>query len=213
MNIDTAIIKMNFNEENIKSMIKEIISIDINDNAVLEFEDLTSIRKEDKYGRYRATIKIKFENIKESIQIDIATGDPITPKAIIYKYYTTINDKCIKLWAYNLETVLAEKLETILSRGEASSRTRDYYDIYLIYKMYWNKINQDHFKNAVDKTFKKREFNNNIEEVFDLIKESEILKIRWNAYSKKYKYAKNISYDEIMHSLNKILEILMPLKV
>lgn len=213
MDIDLSLKNETLSFKNIKNIINEIISINLDDNTVILLEDITTIRDDDKYGGYRIKLTVKIESIRETFNIDIATGDPITPKEIIFKYKTLLDYKFINLKSYNLETVLAEKLETILSKKDLSSRMKDYYDIYLIYKMYWSKINQDHFKNAVDKTFKKREFNNNIEEVFDLIKESEILKIRWNAYSKKYKYAKNISYDEIMHSLNKMLEILMPLKV
>ena len=208
MDIDTAITKMIFNETNIREMLDNIISIDINDNAILELVNITSIREKDEYGGYRAIINIKIENIRESFQIDIATGDPITPKAIIYKYSPILGDKHINLWAYNIETVLAEKIETILSRAEASGRTRDYYDIYLIYKMYWDNTNKDHFKKAVEKTFKKREFNKNINETINIIKNSLVLKERWISYTRKYKYAKDISYEEIMNCLETLIKLI-----
>lgn len=213
MDIDTAITKAIFSEDNIRQMLESIIKIDLDDNAILELVKLGTIREEDKYGGYRATISVKIENIRESFQIDIATGDPITPKAIIYKYLPTLGDKYINLWAYNIETVLAEKLETILTRAAGSSRTRDYYDIYLIYKMYWDNVNKDHFRKAVENTFEKREFNKDINETINIIKNSSVLKERWISYAKKYKYAKEISFAEILKCLESIIEVIEPVTV
>lgn len=120
------------------------------------------IRDEDEYGGYRVRINVQIENVKEKFSIDIATGNPITPKAIVYKYLPTLSDKYIKLWVYNIETLSAEKLETILSWGEASSRIREYYDIYLIYTKDCDNINKEHFRRAVDKTFRKRSYTGDI---------------------------------------------------
>lgn len=208
MDIDTAIVKTPFTEENIRKMLEEIIMIDISDNVTFGHINISPIRDGDEYGGYRVIINIKLDNIRESFQIDIATGDPITPSAVRYKYLPVISDKPISLWAYNIETVLAEKLETILSRAEASSRTRDYYDIYLIVKMNFEKINLDHLKQAVKKTFEKREYNGDIKNTLTIIKESKILKKRWESYSKKYNYAKNISYEEITKCLEEITSVI-----
>lgn len=208
MDIDTAITKAIFNEDNIRQMLESIVKIDLDDNSTLELLKLGPIREKDEYGGYRAIISVKIENIRESFQIDIATGDPITPKSIIYKYFLTLGDKYINLWAYNIETVLAEKIETILTRATASSRTRDYYDIYLIYKMYWDNINIDYFKKAVKNTFKKRSFNKDIRETISIIKNSSVLKERWISYSKEYKYAKDISFSEVLICLESIMEVI-----
>ena len=208
MDIDVAITKTNFSEGNIKDMLLKIIKIDIKDNAKLELGNISKIREEDEYGGYRATINVKIENIKETFSIDIATGDLITPKAIVYNYLPTLSDEYIKLWAYNIETVLAKKLETILSRGEASSRTRDYYDIYLIYTKDWDNVNKEHFRKAVEKTFNKREFNNDVLESFKVIKSSEIIESRWNNYSKKNKYADNITFEDTIKCLEEMINAL-----
>ncbi|HOO67832.1 MAG TPA: nucleotidyl transferase AbiEii/AbiGii toxin family protein [Bacilli bacterium] len=205
MDIDTAITKAIFNEKHIRKMLEIIVKINLNDNAILKLVKLVTIREEDDYGGYRATISVEIENIRESFQIDIATGDPITPKAIIYKYLPTLGNKHINLWAYNIETVLAEKIETILTRATGSSRIRDYYDIYLIYKMYWDNVNKYHFRKAVENTFKKRKFNKDINETINIIKNSLVLKERWVSYTKKYKYAKDISFDEILKCLESIV--------
>ena len=141
MDIDTAFRNANFNEKTIVKMIKEIVSIKIDDNAKLSYLGISPIRDEDQYGVFRADIQIKIDNIKEKIHIDIATGDPITPKEINYKYKPILGDRYVKLWAYNIETVLAEKVETILSRVELNGRMRDFYDVYLIYTKDWDNVN------------------------------------------------------------------------
>lgn len=98
---------------------------------------------------------MELENIKEKFHIDIATGDPITPKEIVYRYKPILGEEYINLWAYNIETVLAEKIETVLSRVELNGRMRDLYDIYLIYTRNWRNVNISHFRKAVQKHFLK----------------------------------------------------------
>lgn len=162
MDIDAAFRGSDFTKENIVKMIKTIISIDANDKAKITYLNISSIRDEDEYGGYRVDLIIQIENIKEKFHIDIATGDPITPKAIMYKYKPLLEENHINLWAYNIETVLAEKLETVLSRLELNGRMRDYYDIYLIYSRNKESINKDNLRLAIDKTFKKREYSGDI---------------------------------------------------
>ena len=132
--IDTAIKDANFTKENVEKMIKSIIAIDINDGALISFIEIGNIREEDQYGGFRVILNVKVDTIRENFQIDIATGDPITPKPIVYKYRPILGDSYVNVWSYNIETVIAEKLETILRRAEVNSRTRDYYDLYLIHK-------------------------------------------------------------------------------
>lgn len=208
MDIDAAITNASFDEGNIKNMLEEIVSIDINDNAILKLTNISSIRDIDEYGGYRVTIHIKIENIKEVIQIDIATGDPITPGAINYKYLPILADEVIYLWTYNIETVLAEKLETILSRAEANSRTRDYYDVYMICEMYLESINIIDLKEAVRKTFEKRKYNGNIIKTLKVIEKSEILLNRWQSYSTKYNYARDVVYMDVIQSLQTLIRII-----
>ncbi len=182
MDIDTAFRNANFNGETIVKMIKEIVLIEIDDNAKLSYLGIFSIRDEDEYGGFRVDIQIKIDNIKEKFHIDIATGDPITPKEINYKYKPIMGDRYVKLWAYNIETVLAEKIETILSRVELNGRMRDFYDIYLIYTKDWSNINLEHFIKAIEKNFYKREYIGDSFVALNIIKNSEVLKERWNKY-------------------------------
>lgn len=209
MDIDTAFRNANFNEETIVKMIKEIVSIEIDDNTKLSYLGISLIRDEDEYGGFRVDIQIEIDNIKEKFHIDIATGDPITSKEINYKYKPILGDKYVKLWAYNIETVLAEKVETILSRVELNGRMRDFYDVYLIYTKDWDNVNLEHFRNAIEKTFSKREYVGNPLLVLDLIMDSNILRERWKSYQKRYEYASNIGFDEILICLEKIINVLV----
>lgn len=208
MDIDTAFKNANFNERTIVKMLKEILSIEINDNAKLNYLGLSPIRNEAEYGGFRADIQIEIGNIKEKFHVDIATGDPITPKEINYKYKPILGDNYIKLWAYNIETVLAEKIETVLKRVELNGRMRDFYDIYLIYTRDWENVNLEYFRNAIEKTFYKREYVGEPLVALDLIIDSNVLKERWKNYQKRYKYASNIDFDEILICLKKIIDII-----
>lgn len=213
MDIDTAFRNASFDEETIIKMINEIVTIKIDDNAKLSYLGIESIRDEDEYGGFRVTIQVEYETIKQSFHIDIATGDPITPKEIRYKYLPLLGDYYVDLYAYNMETVLAEKIETMLNRLELNGRTRDFYDIYLIYKKEWRSINIDHFRKAIDKTFTKRKYNGNPFEALDIIRNSEILKERWNKYQRNFSYAEGIEFEDIMNCLEIMIEQFEPVGV
>ena len=205
MDIDTTFKNAKFDEQTIVIMINEIVSLELNDNAKLFYLGITSIRDEDEYGGFRVDIQVELENIKERFHIDIATGDPITPKEIRYKYKPILGIKPINLWAYNVETVLAEKIETILSRSELNGRMRDFYDIYLIYTKEWENININKFRRAINMTFSKREYNGNPFETISLLKRSELLKSKWNIYQRKYDYARNVDFNDIMNYLERMM--------
>lgn len=213
MDIDTAIRKTKFTEENIVKMITEIINIDVDDNVKFVIEKTESIRDEDEYGGLRITINFMLENIRDSFHIDIATGDPIYPGPDDYKYESLIENEVYKVWSYNLETVLSEKIETILSKLETSSRMKDYYDIYLIHKFKFNKINKTQFRRAVEKTFEKREFNGDLIANLNLLKDSKILRDKWTSYSRKNSYAKNLEFDETIKCLEEFIDIIVPVAI
>lgn len=209
MDIDTAFKNANFNEETIVKMIKEIISIEIDDNVKLSYLGISPIRDEDEYGGFRIGILVEFENIKEKFHLDIATGDLITPKEIKYSYKPILGESYIKVWAYNIETVLSEKIETILNRLELNGRMRDYYDIYLIYKKDWKNINIEHFRKAIENTFSKREYTRDVYDDLNKIKTSISLKRRWDIYKNKYDYAKDIAFEDILICLEEIISVLI----
>ena len=209
MDIDTAIRNTLFTEKNLINMVNEIINIKLDDSVNFKIEKTAPIREEDEYGGLRITINFKLENIKDKFHIDIATGDPIYHGPINYKFESLIDNKVYKVWSYNLETVLAEKIETILSKMERSSRMKDYYDIYYIYKFKFNMININNFKGATEKTFNKRNFNDDLVQNLNIIKESKILKEKWKSYSRKNSYANNIEFTEIVKYLEELINILV----
>lgn len=209
MDIDTAIRKTEFTEENLIVMINEIISIDVGDNVKFKIEKTELIREEDEYGGLRITINFMLENIKDIFHIDLATGDPIYPRPDNYKYESLIGDEIYKVWSYNLETILAEKIETILSKLETSSRMKDYYDIYLIYKFKFDTINKEKFRGSVEKTFKKRKFDADLMTNLSIVKESKVLRERWLSYSRKNSYARDVEFEETLECLEKLIDILI----
>ena len=213
MDIDTAIRKAEFTEENIIKMINEIINIDVGDNVKFKIEKTETIRDEDEYGGLRITINFMLENIKDKFHIDLATGDPIYPRPDNYRYESLIGDEVYKVWSYNLETVLAEKIETILSKLETSSRMKDYYDIYLIYKFKFDKIDKEKFRGAVKKTFKKREFDADPITNLNIVKESKVLKDKWISYSRKYSYARDVEFEETLKCLEQFINIIVSVAV
>lgn len=209
MDIDTAIRKTEFTEENLIVMINEIISIDVGDNVKFKIEKTELIREEDEYGGLRITINFMLENIKDKFHIDLATGDPIYPRPDNYKYESLIGDEIYKVWSYNLETILAEKIETILSKLETSSRMKDYYDIYLIYKFKFDTISKEKFRGSVEKTFKKRKFDADLMTNLSIVKESKVLRERWLSYSRKNSYARDVEFEETLECLEKLIDILI----
>lgn len=209
MDIDTAIRKTEFTEENLIVMINEIISIDVGDNVKFKIEKTELIREEDEYGGLRITINFMLENIKDKFHIDLATGDPIYPRPDNYKYESLIGDEIYKVWSYNLETILAEKIETILSKLETSSRMKDYYDIYLIYKFKFDTINKEKIRGSVEKTFKKRKFDADLMTNLSIVKESKVLRERWLSYSRKNSYARDVEFEETLECLEKLIDILI----
>lgn len=213
MDIDAVIRNIKFNHEKTRVMIQEILNINIPDNVKFTIDKIQEIRDRDEYGGLRITINFKLENIKDKFHIDITTGDPIYPGPIDYSYESLIDNKVYKVLSYNLETVLAEKIETILSKLEANSRMKDYYDIYLIYKLGSDKISEFKLREAAKRTFKKREFKYDIIVNLNIIKDSSVLKRSWKSYARKNKYAKNILFEETIVYLEKFIEVLIAVKV
>ena len=209
IDIDAAIRKAKFTEDNLLKMITEIINVDVDDNVVFKINETSSIRDEDEYGGLRVTIDFQLENVKDKFHIDMATGDPIYPRPDSYNYKSLIEKKTYQVWTYTAETVLAEKLETILNKLDTSSRMKDYYDIYLIYKFKFDTINKEKFRGSVEKTFKKRNFDADLMTNLSIVKESKVLRERWLSYSRKNSYARDVEFEETLECLEKLIDILI----
>ena len=203
---------MNLAMENIVNVLKEVSLIDIGDNVTFEYQNINEIRQDDEYGGYNIVLLGKLENIKETISIDVATGDPITPSAMDYRYKCLFDEEILSFKAYNFETILAEKLQTILFRGIANSRSKDFYDIFIIYKLRWNDIDTKVLKEAFVNTCNYRGTvfaKDEALRIVDRIKNDSQMESRWKTYSKRNQFAKNIEFKDTLNPLETIIEELV----
>lgn len=211
LDMDATIKGFELTEQNLIEILQEIISLDIKDNVRFEIEMIKNIRDEAEYSGYRVTINGKFDTIYQKFKVDISTGDVITPKEIEYNFNLLFEDRKIAILAYNLETILSEKFEGIISKGIANTRARDYYDIYILEKFQKQNIDDKVLKYAIINTFKEREttyYLENIDKQIDDIEHSEDLLEIWNNYRNKFSYAKDIDYQNIIDIIKDIIKIL-----
>lgn len=211
MDIDANITGMNFEKSAIEEMINKIISIEIDDNVIFEIDKNMPIKEDNEYGGYRFKLIAKLSNLRIHFSIDISTGDLITPRAIEYNYKTILENENISLYTYNYETIIAEKLETVLKRNTANSRMKDYYDLYYFTAYKWNDIDITTLKTAIDITFKHRnsqEYLEKFKTIISNILEDESLIARWDKYRKEHEYSKDIKFENIIRAIEKIYNVL-----
>ena len=212
MDMDTTIKGFKLTEENITNIINEICNIKINDGITFEVQKIELIREDDDYGGYRITFKANYmESMPVIMKIDITTGDKITYKEIKYSFNLMLEDRKIQIWSYNLETVIAEKFESIIKRGILGTRIRDFYDIYMLLKTQTNNINFNTLKNAVYYTAEHRNTTDIIKDwskIIEQLNNSDIMKKQWERYKKDNFYAKEIKYEELIESLKQVGKIL-----
>lgn len=207
MDIDTTIKNMPLSVENAREMIEEIIAIPIDDGMTFSIKSVGEIMDEAEYSGVRANLEAALETMRTPLKVDISTGDIITPREVLYTFKLMFEERTISILAYNLETVLAEKMETVITRGIANTRLRDYYDLYILQNEYIHAINMEQFKAAFLATSKKR---NSVQLIADgnrILKEienSEVMQGLWRSYQKKFSYAEDISWIMVMDSIKKL---------
>ena len=207
--IDFLLRKETMNENRLKEIFTDIIETDANDSIIFEIADISPIRDEDAYGGFSILLTGHLENVRQSFHVDVATGDPITPNDIEYSYQSLISNETIAFRAYNLETVVAEKLQTILFRGLLNSRCKDYYDIYIIHQLQWRKISIPDLRKSFETTCLYRKTPFEKEEsllILEEISRSNILQTRWNNYARKASFAKDITFEATVESCKEILD-------
>lgn len=210
MDIDTTVTGIEMDESEIEKIISEILSIDVGDGIIFKFGGIVPIRDEDEYNNYCVHFKAIYGKIANDMKIDITTGDAITPAFIDYSYKTIMDEDIIPVKAYNIETIIAEKYETIIRRNIANTRARDYYDLYKFYSLYKEEINIPLLKLAVERTSQKRESGSIMTEwqeiCEDMVTDTGLNNL-WRNYCRTNTYAENIDFVEIM----KTIEILAKL--
>ena len=211
MDLDVTLKETSLNRDNLINIFEEIVS---NTTSVFSFtvDKLEPIRQDDIYGGFSIKLNATFDTLNEVIFIDVTTGDKITPREISYSMPSLFTNHTIDVWTYNLETVLAEKLETIISRGVASTRPRDRYDLFTLFKLRKNQIDFTILKRAVENTSEKRnskELIQNWRNQVRGIETSDYQKNLWIRYQRQFKYAKDISFEESVQIINEIMKQIM----
>lgn len=205
MDIDTTIKGIPVTISDMRNAITEISNICLDDNVTFNIKKVSEIMDEAEYSGIRFSMDAVLDGAVIPLKIDISTGDVITPREILYSYKLMFEDRTISIMTYPVETVLAEKLETVISRSVTNTRMRDFYDIHLLLKS--QKINSNMLALAVERTAKKRgslSFLENTEGVLQEVKSNAEMKRMWNVYQKKFKYASEYTWDEIMLSVREL---------
>ncbi len=213
MDLDATIKGTNVSVEDVEMIISQIISIPLDDGVSFRIKRISEIMEEADYPGVRVSMETKFDGVITPLNIDISTGDIITPREIKYNFNLMLENRTIEVWAYNLETVLAEKLETVISRNVTNTRMRDFYDIYILQKLYGEQLSKDVLRDALVATAKKRETleqieTEDIDEVFDEIQSSSVMENLWKAYQRNYSYSADIPWHTIMKSIRTLYEII-----
>lgn len=209
--IDATLKSLSLNIDSIKNIFEEILSIDIGDNVNFKIDNIKDIRLEDEYGGFRINVKGTFDKIRTNFFIEITTGDIITPGEIKYKYNSIFEDKKINIMAYTIETIIAEKFESIISKNITTTRAKDFYDLYMLINNHKKDINNRNLVKAIENTFARRntEFNiNNFKEIVEILASSNTLKKVFMNYQKKLEYTKKVSFDNTIKAINEIINIL-----
>lgn len=207
MDIDATIKGADVNVEAVEGIIMDIISLPMEDGVTFRIKQITEIMDEAEYPGVRVSMATEFDGVRTPLKVDISAGDVITPKEIQYSFKLMLEERSINVWAYNLETVLAEKLETVISRGITNTRMRDYYDIHILIKLYGNTLNGKVLGEALLATAKKRETEyhlNDAQEIFDEIQNDSNMQKLWKSYQKKFSYASDISWEMVMESVREL---------
>ena len=209
MDIDTNVTGINLEKEELLKILNEILNIDIGDNVSFIIEKIEDIKQEEYYGGYKFKITGIYENIKIKFHIDISTGDVITPKAIEYKYKKLFDSSYIDILSYNQETIIAEKLQSILERKLTNSRMKDYYDLYFFVNYKWDSIDKETLSKAIIRTFSARNSITelrNIKETIQTLENNPFLNRLWLDYSQKHEYSKNVSFNDTIKAIEVIEE-------
>ena len=215
MDLDGTIKGFDLSKESVNDIFNDICKIDLKDNISFKILNLEDIREKDDYPGVRVKLHALYLPLKVPISVDITTGDKITPKEISYKFSSLFEDKQIEVLAYNLETILAEKLETILSRGIVNTRARDFYDVYMLYNLYKDKINYSYLKNATISTTKKRNtlyILDDYKSILNQISENSDVVNLWNRYKESFNYVKKVSFKESLSIINELMSEISTVK-
>lgn len=209
MDMDATIKGLPVNEQTIREMFEEICKIELDDDVTFEFRRIGEIREGDEYTGYRVSLSVNYPPMEVPLKLDITTGDKITPREIEYQFKLLLEDRSISVLAYNLEMIMAEKLETVISRGDQNTRPRNYYDIYILAKLQSSNIETEALKEALDATAKKRGSADVIKDyrkIMETVEKSVVMQRQWKDYQKDFKYAVGIELADVCGAVVKVMD-------
>ena len=207
MDLDATVKGANVNVEEIENLISAIVSVPIDDGVKFQLKSISEIMDEAEYPGIRVSMTTTFDGVVTPLKIDISTGDAITPREVRYSFKLMLEDRSIDIWAYNLETVLAEKLETIITRTTTNTRMRDFYDIYILDQLHGNTLNRQTLYDALLATAKKRGTERHLTEAMDVLNEVEsspVMQKLWESYRRKFSYAADLEWSIIMRAVRSL---------
>lgn len=210
MDMDATIKGLPVTKETISKMFIDICQIHIADDISFEFSGIDDIREDDEYSGFRVSLSGNYPPMAVPLKIDITTGDKITPREMVYTFNLMFEERSINVLAYTLETILAEKLETIISRGDQNTRPRDFYDVYILNTLQKKNIDNQILKEAFAATVKKRGTEHivtNYKEIIETILKSPVMKDQWTRYQKEFDYAKDIQFEDTSKAVVDLMDI------
>lgn len=210
MDLDATVKGANVNVEEIENLISAIVSVPIDDGVKFQLKSISEIMDEAEYPGIRVSMTTTFDGVVTPLKIDISTGDAITPKEVRYSFKLMLEDRSIDIWAYNLETVLAEKLETIITRTTTNTRMRDFYDLHILSQLHGQSIVPTDLRAALIATAKKRGTEKYLADApaaFDEVEADPNMEKLWRAYQKKFSYAADLSWHTVMESIRSLYEL------
>ena len=205
MDMDATIKGLPVNEQTIREMFGEICRIELDDDVSFSFRSIGEIREGDEYTGYRVSLLANYPPMAVPLKLDITTGDRITPKEIEYRFKLLLENRSILVLAYNLETIMAEKLETVISRGDQNTRPRDYYDIYILTKLQYSNINIERLKKALTEKRGSSIVVKDYRRIMNTVENSDIMQRQWNNYQKDFDYATDILFKDVCEAVVKLM--------
>lgn len=215
MDMDTTVKGLQMEEAEIRKAVWNILRIPLDDGVIFEIKDIQPIREDDEYNNFRVSLQAIYGKMKIPMKIDITTGDKITPREISYQYPFLFEDKTVSVMAYSIETILAEKYETIIRRNIETTRARDFYDLHLLFQIYQEHADWELLRKATYATAEKRESLDKVEDadrIIAALKESESIRQLWQAYQRRNEYTLGISYEDVVNSVEKFAERISSIK-
>jgi len=212
VDVDTSVRALPLTIENAENFMKEIMAIDLGDGVRFRITRTMEIMEGREYEGIRFFVESKIDRLRQTIKIDISTGDEVTPEAVRYDFPLLLEDRKIPLWSYNLETLLAEKFETIMTRADANTRMRDFYDIYILMELYKSEIDAVTMRQAFIATCRHRKSEAGIERLEDIlatVKDSEAMQNNWKQYIDSNSYVGNLSWEQVMSGVYSLKEIVV----